>query len=195
MIKGFSKDKHYSTTPGAKTRPELEIRPMTQFIKDQDKSDLIGLEIGNLYGYNARNILDTLNIKKLFLVDPYLLYPGYLDITSPFAWHAEKVSNQKLEPFKDKIVRIKKKSGDAVNDVPDDLDFIYIDGNHAYGYVLEDIELYWPKVKKGGVFGGHDYYNEGPGRQVKKAVDEWVAKNNLKLYTGEVDWWVIKNAG
>ena len=185
MIKG--------STPGAKTRPELEIRPMIEFIKNLNKPGLVGVEIGTLYGYNARNILDNLDIKKLYLVDPYLLYPQYLDITSPFAWHAEKVSNQKLEPFKDKIVRIKKKSEDAVNDVPDNLDFIYIDGNHAYLPVLQDLKDYWPKVGIGGVFGGHDYYNMGEARQVKRAVDEWVAENNLKLYTAEVDWWVIKN--
>lgn len=188
-IKGFSKSKHYSTIP----RPELEIRPMTQFIKDQDKTDLIGVEIGTLHGYNARNILDNLSIKKLYLIDPYELYPEYLDITSPFAFWAGKVSEGKLEPFKDKIIRIKKKSEDAVNDVPDNLDFVYIDGNHAYLPVLRDLEDYWPKIKKGGVFGGHDYYNQGEARQVKRAVDEWVAKNKLKLYTAEVDWWVIKN--
>jgi len=188
MIKGFSEKKHYSTISQA----ALEIRPMTQFIKNQNRSDLVGLEIGTLYGYNARNILDNLNIKKLYLVDPYLLYAEYLDITSPFAWHAERMAKEKLAPFKHKIVRIKKKSDDAVDEIPDELDFIYIDANHAYEYALQDIKTYWPKVKKGGIFGGHDYYNESKAREVKKAVDEWVAENNLKLYTGECDWWVVK---
>lgn len=190
MTKGFSDKKHYCTI----TRPELEIRPMTQFIKDQGKSDLIGLEIGNLYGYNARNILDNLSIKKLYLVDPYTLYSEYLDIKSPFAWHAEKVSKEKLALHIDKIIRIKKMSWDAVDEIPDNLDFIYIDGNHSYEYVKKDILLYYPKIKTGGVFGGHDYYNQGEAREVKKAVDEWVAENNLKLFTAECDWWVIKNA-
>ena len=185
MIKGFSKI--------TRIKPEEEIRPMTQFIKDQGKLDLIGLEIGTLYGYNARNILDNLSIKKLYMVDPYILYPEYLDLLSEFAIAAGTISKEKLRPFKNKIVRIYKRSTAAVNDVPDDLDFIYIDGNHAYLPVLRDLEDYWPKVKTGGVFGGHDYYNQGKAREVKKAVDEWVAENNLKLFTDEVDWWVIKN--
>ena len=39
------------------------------------------------------------------------------------------------------------------------LDFIYIDANHAYDFVVKDIELWFPKLKKGGVFAGHDYIN------------------------------------
>jgi cephalosporin hydroxylase len=37
------------------------------------------------------------------------------------------------------------------------LDFVYIDANHAYNYVVQDIELWYPKVKKGGYLCGHDY--------------------------------------
>lgn len=37
------------------------------------------------------------------------------------------------------------------------LDFVYIDGAHDYDSVKRDIELYLPKVKKGGYIGGHDY--------------------------------------
>ena len=47
-------------------------------------------------------------------------------------------------------------SEDAVDDIPEKLDFVYIDGNHAYEYVKKDIGLYYPKLKKGGVIGGHD---------------------------------------
>ena len=37
------------------------------------------------------------------------------------------------------------------------LDFVYIDANHSYDYVKEDIELWYPKVKSGGYLLGHDY--------------------------------------
>jgi hypothetical protein len=37
------------------------------------------------------------------------------------------------------------------------VDFIYIDGNHSYESVKQDIELYLPKLKKGGIIAGHDY--------------------------------------
>jgi hypothetical protein len=37
------------------------------------------------------------------------------------------------------------------------LDFIYIDGNHSYESVKEDMNIWFPKLKKGGLFAGHDY--------------------------------------
>ena len=37
----------------------------------KDKNDLVGLEIGTQYGYNAYNILSKYNIKVLYLIDPY----------------------------------------------------------------------------------------------------------------------------
>ena len=40
-------------------------------------------------------------------------------------------------------------------------DFIYIDGNHLYPFVKQDLDLYWPKVKHGGYLAGDDYGVEG----------------------------------
>lgn len=167
-------------------------RPMIDFIKSQNKSNLVGAEVGVLNGINAEHILQTLNIKKLYLIDPYQAYPEYLDLKGPIFSFAKQRADKKLAPYINKIDWKIMKSADAVHLIPDNLDFVYIDGNHAYEYVKEDIKNYWLKVRPGGVFGGHDYYNQPPAREVKKAVDEWVAENNLKLFTGEVDWWVIK---
>lgn len=49
--------------------------------------------------------------------------------------------------------------GELVVDVFEDnsLDFVYIDGNHAYDWVKQDIQLWWPKLKKNGLLMGHDY--------------------------------------
>jgi tRNA(Arg) A34 adenosine deaminase TadA len=37
------------------------------------------------------------------------------------------------------------------------LDFIYIDANHKYEFVLQDLKLWFPKLRKGGIFAGHDF--------------------------------------
>lgn len=37
------------------------------------------------------------------------------------------------------------------------IDFVFIDGDHEYDGVMADIKAWLPKVKKGGVIGGHDY--------------------------------------
>ena len=39
------------------------------------------------------------------------------------------------------------------------LDFVYIDANHAKDWCLADIHVWWPKLKIGGVMGGHDFYD------------------------------------
>ena len=188
MIKGLSENKRHP--------PALEVRGMVTFISKLNKVNLVGVEIGVLYGIHADAMLRTLSIQKLYLVDPYITYPEYLDITSPFGWNAERHANTLFQPFQDKIVKLKKFSADAVSEIPNELDFVYIDGNHAYEYAKQDIELYWPKLKKGGVLGGHDYYNQGKAREVKKAVDEFIEKNKLELHTSvgghECDWWVVK---
>lgn len=180
-----------------KDRKDEFPRPMIKFIRDLNRSDLVGAEIGVLAGVNSHSILQTLSIKKLYLIDPYLTYKEYLDITSPGFHVLKKRAEARLREFKDKIVWVNRKSADAAIYVPDDLDFIYIDGNHSYKYCLEDIKNYWNKVKKGGIIGGHDYFNQGEAKEVKKAVDEFAEENKLKLYSefGDgiyCDWWIVK---
>jgi hypothetical protein len=54
---------------------------------------------------------------------------------------------------------IRKTSMDALDDFEDrSLDFVYIDANHAFGYIAMDLMQWNRKVKKGGVIAGHDYY-------------------------------------
>ena len=48
------------------------------------------------------------------------------------------------------------------------LDFVFIDGEHTYEAVCEDIRAWLPKVKKGGILAGHDY----PHPPVKKATQD-----------------------
>ena len=47
------------------------------------------------------------------------------------------------------------------------LDFVFVDANHEYKFVKQDISLWLPKVKIGGTLAGHDYEFE-----VEKAVNE-----------------------
>ena len=54
------------------------------------------------------------------------------------------------------------------------LDFVFIDAGHMYEEVKEDISLWLPKVKPGGVISGHDYSNKWPG--VAAAVNEMFGK-------------------
>lgn len=64
-------------------------------------------------------------------------------------------------------------SADAVEDLPDQsIDLLFIDGNHSYLAVKDDIIRYWPKVKMEGVMLGHDFNSGVEGMNVVKAVLE-----------------------
>ena len=77
-------------------------------------------------------------------------------------------------------------SDEAVLHTPQEVDFVFIDGNHHYSYVKKDIPCYWPKVKAGGWLTGHDYHDRCP---VPKAVDQFVAAKGLKLKLLPLECW------
>jgi len=84
-------------------------------------------------------------------------------------------------------------SADAISDIPDNVDFVYIDGNHKYEYVKQDMEMYYKKVKKGGVLGGHDIYNEfcPEHNGIVRAFVEFMA-NKKNYFIQCPDWWIVK---
>jgi len=59
------------------------------------------------------------------------------------------------------------------------IDLLYIDGNHEYESVVEDIRLWAPKVKKGGLIAGDDYSPGFPG--VIQAVKEAFPSHNVVM--------------
>lgn len=74
----------------------------------------------------------------------------------------------------------KKTSMEAVNDFPPrSLDFVYIDADHRFPFVAEDIYYWYWRVKRGGIIAGHDYSDTRPGEahrsaQVQSVVDAFV---------------------
>jgi len=165
-------------------------RPMTLFLKDyMINTELVGVEIGIAKAQNALSILQELRIKKLFLVDPYVPYLENGQVVSYQEFYEEAM--QKISGLK-QVVFLHKTSEQALEDIDEPLDFVYIDGNHSYEYVKQDIENYFPKVTTGGVLGGHDYtpFNV---EDVAKAVNEFVGKHNRRnFYAVFPDWWYVK---
>lgn len=154
------------------------------------RSNLIGAEIGVASGIHAACFLLELDIDMIYLIDPYIPYKDeFKMISSERAKEMESNAYIKLAKYKHKIRWIKEKSVDAARLIADNsLDFVYIDGDHTYKSVTDDILLYFPKVKKGGLFSGHDYGF----RSVKRAVDEFINKQGLELHIISSDWWVWK---
>jgi len=62
------------------------------------------------------------------------------------------------------------------------LDWVYVDGDHAYDAVRADLVTYAAKVRPGGFVAGDDYRRGGMYKSgVKRAVDETVAAGMLEL--------------
>lgn len=85
-------------------------------------------------------------------------------------------------------------SSDAVIRFPDDhFDWVYIDGNHSYPFVSQDLANFLPKVKPGGIIAGDDY---GPGGWWKdgviRAVDEFIAAGRCELVTIRARQYVLR---
>lgn len=59
------------------------------------------------------------------------------------------------------------------------LDFVWIDANHLYPFVIQDINAWLPKIKPNGYIGGHDY-SKGVGG-VGQAVRECFNENELMM--------------
>ena len=75
------------------------------------------------------------------------------------------------------------------------LDFVFLDADHTYEGLKADIEAWYPKVKKGGLFCGHDYANHEyaekaiPKWGVEQAVDEFCKAKGLTVDLGDNFTW------
>jgi len=168
-----------------------QTRPMIQRIKDYYDWPITMVEVGSDLGNNAKNILKQVPIEKLYLVDPY--FDGYADKKGDVRFI---YAQNNLKPYQKTIEFIRATSEEATQRFEDEsIDAIYIDGNHKYEYVLQDINLWLPKVRTGGFIGGHDFAGHTQG--VIQAVTEYVNEHDLwdKLESGGTDWWWQKGEG
>ncbi len=165
-------------------------RPSIAFAKDYFKGRLITVaEIGTFRGENANSILTNLKVKDFYVIDPYEPYLSYKnDGYYSLVEKAERIARRRLNKFRKKVKFIKKYSGDAPSLIPD-CDFIYIDGNHNYEYVLDDLKKYSKKVSPGGIIAGHDTQIKG----VVNALLEFTKTNKkYQLHIESPDWWMTE---
>lgn len=84
-----------------------------------------------------------------------------------------------IEPVKHIINPIRATSAEASTYYSDNsVDIVFIDACHTYECVKKDIQLWFPKVKNGGILSGHDYTSSWPG--VVLAVDGVLGQSNIE---------------
>ncbi|MEY2924116.1 MAG: Synechococcus phage [Bacteroidota bacterium] len=165
-------------------------RGLLPYIK-QLKGELVGCEIGVCNGFTTEYLVkNILNIKTLYAVDNY---PIYID------WNGTRLTEERQEESKRRcakklsqysnITLVYKSSTEFAKSLDNDsLDFIFIDGDHSYKGVIEDIKNYWPKVKNNGVFAGHDINLASVRRAIK---DSFSGMPNIRVEIIENNGWII----
>jgi hypothetical protein len=162
-----------------------------------------GVEIGVMGGAYSEAILEDWHGCGMFLVDPWKTWDAkdYIDGSANINFDQafyETLDRMARKPGRAIVLRMT--SDEAAKVIPAGmLDFVYIDGNHHEPQITRDLTNWYGKVKVGGIFAGHDYYdlNETWYRcEVKTAVDTFAKVNKLKLHItgqkGDDSWWIQK---
>lgn len=163
---------------------------------------IIGVEIGVWRADTSVYLLNRFRNLELHGIDPYLKYDGKIDSLAEDCHHlvayeteaeADAIYRRALYRYKDfngQAVLHRLESCKAVNEFLDDsLDFVYIDGNHHYESVKQDIELWLPKINDSGLIIGDDFNWKKSVEDVAKAVVEIFGYNYSMLKN---TWWIAK---
>lgn len=149
-------------------------------------------EIGVWQGRSLCSVADIIIANDLSVVavdiftgtvsEPVLLEEaGRTDIRDEF------IKNIKEFGILDRTFVLPVSSAEAVKQIADgELDMGFIDAEHTEKACSEDIEIWYPKIKDGGILAGHDYkYHGGVHAAVNKAFGSAVqSDNNI--------WYIIK---
>lgn len=175
---------------------ECSGQGLVDLLKEKNRDDvLVGVEIGCANGDTSAHLLRNLPHLHWTGVDPYV---DYID------WNSNNLGNQQreyeklnrkiMQEYPDRTAFLRMTSDEAVTQIPDSsLDFVFIDGLHTYEQVTIDCQNYYPKVKQGGLFAGHDYtIIDGVHRAVNEFRDSVDPTIAIGITNYDVWYWVKK---
>ena len=147
-----------------------------------DVSQAVAVELGVAEGLHSRDLCEQ-GYKLVISVDAWETRNQKGDGGSPQSWHNANytVACQLLRPYGGRSKILRGPTTQMAQYVPDEsVDLVYVDADHSYEGVKNDILAWWPKLKSGGYFAFHDYEMEAYG--VKQAVQEFAAQHIMPIY-------------
>ncbi|TAH33058.1 MAG: class I SAM-dependent methyltransferase [Alphaproteobacteria bacterium] len=159
-----------------------------------------GAEVGVWKGDFSEKILRFRDPQRLYLIDPWQFDEGIVTIGArhglPPGINMEKVDDgagieniyhyvAKRFANQNNVQIMRHTSVDAAAKIQDaSLDWAYIDGDHSYQAVAQDLRAWHPKIKSGGVLCGDDYYWRDAGNElsIKRAVDEFLGTISYRYF-------------
>ena len=162
-----------------------------------------GAEIGVAAGSFSETLCKAIPGVKLYCIDPWDTYKGnQRGGGKEMQYRNYEVAKERLSKYDATLIR--EKSMDAVKKFDYfSLDFVFIDGNHNFDFVIQDIIEWSYRIRSGGIVSGHDYYNFN-NSGVIEAVDAYVNAHRLQLNLTSKEirkkqlddeqpsWWFIK---
>ena len=164
--------------------------------------DLIGAEVGVYRAESFCTILQVCqNVKTLYGIDPWKAYhdqigdgsmviePKDIDLAREMSLHYIEWSGNR---HKAEILEMTSAEG-AEQFEDESLDFVFVDSYLSMQDVIDHMEDWYPKVKVGGLFCGHDYSDQG----VAAGVDHWRKLHGIETHISAYDdcWAWIKRQG
>lgn len=156
-----------------------------------------GAEVGVLFGEYSAHLLEYWP-GHLYMVDPWLNQDReiYVDGCNSVSMNRALAKAATVaSKFGERAIMCRDFSPKAADGFADgSLDFVYIDANHSAPAVRSDLRAWWPKVRAGGVFGGHDLYERHDDYQecaVETEVRAFCAEMGVTFAVTEcTSWWV-----
>ena len=117
----------------------------------------VGVEVGVMHGRYSEALLKQWP-GFLHLIDPWVAYPEYTDKNQEHNYNFN-MAMERLKPLEERFRVWREFNSDDVADKIGMVDFTYLDGNHAFRYALEDMQIWWPRIRPGGIMAGHDLWH------------------------------------
>jgi precorrin-6B methylase 2 len=141
-------------------------------------------EIGSGEGGSAAAFAEACPAARLYCIDPFELYEEQREngktILDVVNGTPEALADTAAKcHFVDRMTPVQKRSNAAADELPP-ADIVFVDGDHSYATVLDDLRRYWPKLKPGGLLIGHDFSTRFPG--VIDAVVEWESEAGVTVH-------------
>ena len=155
-----------------------------------------GAEVGVYLGEFTEHLLDGWSGRELIAVDPWRAFGSdeYRDVLNAeqAAWderHDQTVA--RLRRFGDRAVVWRTTGDEAAARITDgSLDWVYLDAMHDHDSVAHDLRTWWPKLRPGAIFAGHDYLEGRRGITefgVRPAVDAFFATQGVDVSSTYLD--------
>ena len=142
--------------------------------------DKVSVEVGTERGHYAKKLAQVAS--KLYVVDLWKNYPGYREHVSDEMYETIlQEAHKRLDKYDVGFIRTDSVSASELFE-DEYIGALYLDANHEYQSAYDDLCAWYPKVKKGGIIAGHDFYSKTH-KDVRRAVIDFCMQHGIEELT------------